>query len=115
MEDNKEFSCHYCNYETNKPSDWLKHCASGKHNRLGQKKSHECDECDYTTKSAWNMKLHNLSQHCSKKERSEQKYYCSDCDVVFFAPLYKEKHMNGIKHKNYVKSKEEQNKINNCD
>jgi hypothetical protein len=108
-----EFYCRYCEYTTDKPSDWLKHVATQKHKRFGEKKTHTCneDDCNYECRTAWNMKLHMLSKHSSKEERTKQKYYCSDCDTVFFSHLYMDTHMKGIKHKNYVDAVEELNKI----
>ena len=110
---NKKFECECCKYDTNKPSDWLKHCKSQKHKRMGQHKTHSCPDCVYTCKTAWNMKLHMLTQHSTKETRSNQKYYCSDCDVVFFSSQYYEKHMTGIRHKNFVNALAELQKINN--
>jgi hypothetical protein len=57
------------------------------------------------------MKLHFLSNHSTKEERSKEKYYCSDCDMVFFSPSYMNAHMEGIKHKNYVEAINELNKV----
>ena len=111
MEQVKNFICHNCNYETNRPCDWLRHCDSEKHKRQGRKKKHTCEECDYETTSAWNMKAHNLSQHATKEERAKQKYYCGVCDTVFFSPLYLQNHVNGSRHANYVKAVAELNKL----
>lgn len=107
----QKFSCKYCNYNTDKPSDWLKHCKSQKHKRMGKSKTHKCPDCDYICKTAWNMKLHILSQHSTKEARSNQKYYCADCDLVFFSANYYERHITGIRHKNFVNAILEQEKI----
>jgi len=112
MEPKKEiFRCDCCNYETNMTSFWLRHCETAKHKRNGQKKQHICEVCDYETTGIWNLKAHMLSQHSTPEERSKQKYYCKDCDQVFFSPVYYEKHMAGIKHANYVKAIEELKKV----
>lgn len=102
MEEKPKFNCDSCNYFTKHPSEWLKHISSKKHERNGKPKTHICDICQYETKTHWNLKMHNLSVHATKDERSSQKYYCNDCDQVFFSYVYYHKHMNGIKHKNYV-------------
>jgi len=41
--------------------------------------------------------------HSTKEERSKSKYYCNDCDQVFFLPLFYDSHMKGRKHINQVK------------
>lgn len=107
----EKFNCKYCNYHTSKPSDWLKHCKSQKHKRKGEEKTHKCPDCEYVCKTSWNMKLHITSQHSTKETRSDQKYYCADCDLVFFSDSYYQKHITGIKHKNFVNAILEQNKI----
>ena len=106
------FSCECCNFTTNKPSYWLKHTQSQKHQRYGEKKIHNCKFCEYSTRTSWNMKAHILSQHATKEERLKQKYYCNDCDRVFFSSLYMINHMNGKRHNNYIKALEELNKTN---
>lgn len=107
----EKFNCKYCNYHTSKPSDWLKHCKSQKHKRKGEEKTHKCPDCKYVCKTSWNMKLHMISQHSTKETRADQKYYCADCDLVFFSDNYYQKHIAGIKHKNFVNAILEQNKI----
>jgi hypothetical protein len=98
----KKYNCEYCKFSCNTPSEWIKHIESKKHLRKGEKVIHICSVCDYKTNSMWNFKLHKLSQHSSKEERSKSKYYCNVCDLVFFSPLYMNKHMNGIRHKNLL-------------
>lgn len=107
----KEFHCECCNFTTKKPSDWNRHTNSDKHARNGQKKIHKCTDCEHTTHSAWNMKMHKLSKHSTKQEREKQKYYCSICDVVFMSPLFLKSHLGGIHHKNYAKAIESLNKL----
>ena len=98
----KIFVCNLCSYKTKKPSDWIKHVGSDKHKRYGEKKTKKCEECDIEFFSHWNLKHHILVTHSTKEERSKQKYYCSDCDQVFFCSQYMNKHMNGKRHKNFV-------------
>lgn len=100
MEKQYKYFCEYCVLQTNAPSLWLKHLSSQKHLRNGKPKTHKCEECDYECKSLWNLKMHKLSQHLSKEERSKNKYYCDICDQVFFSPIFQKTHFNGIKHKN---------------
>jgi hypothetical protein len=106
MEQDKKYYCHYCNFETNKPYSWIRHCESAKHLRHGAKKIHKCAECDFESIGTWNLKIHVLSQHSSKEERAEYKYYCDACDVIFISKLYYDKHMHGKKHENRVKANE---------
>ena len=114
MEPDNKFICDNCKYETNRASNWLRHCESAKHQRNGAKKQHICEECGYETTGNWNLKVHILSQHATVEERAKQKYYCSDCDQVFFSPVYYESHMAGIKHATYVKALEELKKVKNA-
>ena len=102
MEGKKTFNCELCNYTTIKPSDWIKHINSGKHQRNGNKKTKKCDICDIEFVCHWNYKNHNLVVHETKEERAKQKYYCSDCDQVFFCSQYMKKHLEGKRHKNYI-------------
>lgn len=44
--------------------------------------------------------------HNTKEERSKSKYYCNECDTVFFSLIYYNKHMTGIKHSNQLKVNE---------
>ncbi len=115
MEKQYKYFCECCILKTDAPSLWLKHLSSQKHLRNGKPKTHKCDECDYECKSLWNLKIHKLSQHLSKEERSKSKYYCDICDKVFFSPLYQEKHMKGIRHKNLVLLTEYNNKLNSVE
>ena len=75
---------------------------SAKHQRNGNKKQKKCDICDIDFVSHWNYKNHYLVVHDTKEERAKQKYYCIDCDQVFFCSQYMKKHMEGKKHENYV-------------
>jgi hypothetical protein len=98
----KIFNCDYCKYSTIKPSDWLKHIESMKHARNGEKKPLECSICDYIGLTHWNLRMHKLAIHSTKEERQKSKYYCNDCDQVFFCPLYFNKHNSSKKHQNMV-------------
>jgi hypothetical protein len=102
--DNKiyKYNCECCKLNTNCTSVWLRHLESAKHKRQGDPKFHKCELCKFQTKTSWNFKLHKLSQHSTKEERSKSKYNCEICDVVFFSPLYYNSHMKGSKHKNLV-------------
>jgi len=102
MENKKRFNCELCNYNTHKPSDWIKHIESEKHKRDGNRKPRICNICTMEFFSHWNLKYHNLANHSTIEERRQQKYYCCDCDQSFFCSLYMQKHMEGIRHKNLV-------------
>lgn len=107
----KKFFCYLCNYNTNSPSDWLKHIKSKKHERSGKLKSTKCTLCDYESTSHWNIKQHALTKHSTQEEREKTKYYCNLCDVVFFCNAYKKKHDEGVKHKNMVLCMQYQNEL----
>ena len=98
----KKFNCPLCNYGTNKPSDWIKHINSEKHERNGKKKPILCDICNHESLTHWNYKMHKITNHSTKEERMEQKYYCIECDQVFFCSQYKKTHDNSTKHKNLI-------------
>jgi hypothetical protein len=112
---NKKYVCENCKYATNASTDFLKHCKSALHLRNGEKKpkkKHYCEHCDYESENLWCIKNHNLTTHSTKEEREKHKYYCSVCDVVFFSPLYLDRHLNGKKHKNCIAIQMEMEKIN---
>ena len=102
MEHNKKFICYDCKYETDRPSEWIKHTRTQKHIRRGEKKITICDICNYEASSHWNIKLHKITQHSTKEEREKQKYYCQICDSVYLCKLYMEKHLEGKKHNNMI-------------
>ena len=101
MEESK-FKCIKCNYNTSCASDWIKHVDTAKHKRNGQKLPKNCSECDYIGLNHWNLKMHLVINHYTKEQRTLEKYYCYDCDQVFFCSEYMKKHMNGKKHSNMV-------------
>ena len=111
--ENTKYSCNNCNYNTNYPSEWLKHLETQKHQRNGEKKSTKCDLCDYESTSHWNIKIHKLSQHATIEEKKEHKYYCIECDQIFFCKNFHDKHILSTKHLNIVKIKEIENRNNN--
>lgn len=106
MEDKKKYYCKFCNYSTDHACDWIKHSETDKHQRNGKKKIHKCNECEYESNSKWNMNIHLLSSHSTQEERKKSKFYCKDCDQVFFCKLYLDKHNSGKKHKNVIKANE---------
>jgi hypothetical protein len=107
MTDKKEeIYCKLCNYKTIKTSDWLKHLNSQKHLRNGEKKTTKCDCCEYESTTHWNIKAHKLKIHSTKEIRSQQKYYCDLCDIVFFCKTYMDKHNAGKVHQNKIKIQE---------
>jgi hypothetical protein len=108
----KKWHCDLCKYGTNKPSDWIKHNNSKKHERNGSKKPVYCNLCDLKSLTHWNHKMHILLKHSTKEERMKQTYYCLDCDSLSFCSTYHSKHINGIKHKNIVMCNKIQNELN---
>jgi hypothetical protein len=102
----KKFYCETCKYGCDNNSTYKKHIASQVHARGGQKKIYKCDACDYQTEtSQWNRKMHFLAMHATKEVRAQQKYYCSECDQVFFSPLYFTSHNKNITHLTNVAKK----------
>lgn len=95
----KTYECINCKYSTKKLSEWNRHCTFKKHLAGGRQTKFECDECDHEGSNAWNLKVHKINNHSTKEERAQQKHYCADCDMVFFGPLEKIKHMEKKKHK----------------
>ena len=79
-------------------SEWKKHIETEKHKRNGTKKTTLCDVCDYVSNSHWNLMMHILTQHSTKEQRMNHKYYCKYCDQVFFCNKYLTEHNNGKKH-----------------
>lgn len=108
----KELFCKSCNYSTTKNSQWLKHLETEKHKRNGQKKIKKCDQCDYEAASHWNMKAHQIQVHATPEERSQQKFYCELCDVVFFCKAYQDKHNAGRNHNVKVRVQESLKNLN---
>lgn len=97
-------TCEPCNYTATRPSEWFIHIESEKHKRNGQAKTTVCDICNIIFKTHWIQKMHKLKIHATEEERAKMKYYCKECDLVFFSKLYLDKHINGKIHKNLVKA-----------
>jgi len=108
----KKFNCDICNYHSSKPYDWINHCNTAKHKNKGAKKPRNCTLCDYSGLTHWNLKMHLLSVHSTKEEREQSKYYCKDCEQVFFCSAYMKSHNNGIHHKNMVLANQLSSQIN---
>ena len=105
--EHKKFYCQSCKYGCDNNSTYNKHLKSQVHARGGQKKVYKCEFCEYETKiSLWNCKMHVIAKHSTKEVRTQQKYYCSICDVVFFSPLYLTNHNKNISHLTNVAKKQ---------
>ena len=105
--EHKKFYCQSCKYGCDNNSTYNKHLKSQVHARGGQKKVYKCEFCDYTTKiSIWNCKMHTIAMHSSKEVRSQQKYYCSICDSIFFSPIYLNNHNKSTSHLTNVAKKQ---------
>lgn len=102
----KIYNCEKCKYNTTSPSSWIKHIESMKHARNGEKKPITCSVCDYVGYTHWNLRMHILIKHSTIEERRKNKYYCHDCDQIFFCPLYLKKHEESMKHKNIILAQE---------
>ena len=95
--------CEKCNFQSKGPAQWLNHIESAKHKRDGEKKQKICTLCNKSFSNHFTYKIHNLSIHATKEERSTYKYYCDKCDYVFISKLYYIQHCKGITHKNRIK------------
>jgi hypothetical protein len=105
-----KYSCDLCNFNTLYISEWNKHINTDKHKRDGTKKQTKCSICNYISNTHWNLKMHILTQHSTKEQRIEQKYYCTYCDQVFFCSQYLKTHINGKKHLSIISAIENYNK-----
>ena len=85
-----------CDFIATRPCEWFIHIKSRKHSRNGQAKL--CEICNVEFKTHWIQKMHKLKFYASIEERSKMKYYCKECDLVFFSQLYIDKHTNGKIH-----------------
>jgi len=94
----QKYYCQCCDIYVIRPAEWKRHILTNKHKRMGEKSNTKCEICDKNYSSHFLYKIHYLSQHCTKEERSKTKYYCSDCDLVFISKLYLEKHLEGKRH-----------------
>lgn len=109
--------CKKCNYKTDRNFDWLKHIASKKHLRDGNKKPakiYKCDVCDHESCSHWNIKVHKLQMHATKEERAKCKYYCEVCDLTFFCSQYKKSHDTGKRHLTKLEVKKSLDELNSA-
>jgi hypothetical protein len=102
MVDTKKYNCNYCKFYTNNPTEWIIHMKSKKHERLGNPKSYNCPKCTYKALNNWNLTMHTFTNHATKEERAQYKYYCPDCDKVFFCNKYYNTHMETALHKNRI-------------
>ena len=110
MSDNKEKNikellfCQNCNFQATRPAEWLIHIDTEKHKRGGIKKIKDCTICNMTFTNHFAYKIHTLSQHATKEERSQYKYYCNVCDKVYISELYLLQHNKGKQHSNMIKT-----------
>lgn len=102
MSNNNLLFCSCCNYKANFQSEFNKHLKSQKHARKGKPKEINCDVCDYTATTNWNLKIHKVIKHYTLEQKKELKYYCHLCDSVVFSKLYYDNHINSTFHKNNI-------------
>ena len=107
-----KLNCVCCNYNTTKPSDWLKHIETAKHKRKGQKKITICPDCNEQYTNSYVLKIHKLMVHAPLEEKLNHKYYCKTCDIIFLSELYYLQHNKGKKHTNMIKAIESLNELN---
>jgi hypothetical protein len=109
---NSDLYCKLCDYSARSVSDWYIHISSNKHKRDGKKVSTECTMCSITFSNHWLVKKHYINHHATKEVRNKQKYYCSLCDIVFFAKKYHDNHFKGNRHKNHINIEESIKQVN---
>lgn len=111
--DDYKFTCEMCKFKCKYNSGWLDHVSSKKHQQQGTQTVYKCNitNCNYESPSHWNLKIHKMNNHSTKEERASSKYYCNDCDQVFFSPIYFERHNIGKRHLNQVKVNQLNNKL----
>lgn len=97
QETKQNFYCDTCKYGSPSKSDFTKHLKSKKHEHGGLKEK-VCQICQQECFNHWDLKQHHIIKHLTLKEKLQQKYYCSKCDVVYLSKLYLEKHNNSVKH-----------------
>jgi hypothetical protein len=94
----KKFFCECCQFNCIRPAEWFRHIESEKHKRMGEKKTTICTICNKELSNHFTLKIHILSAHSTKEDRSQHKYYCDICDLVFVSKLYLDKHISGKRH-----------------
>lgn len=99
--------CEICNFQAVRPAEFIKHVATNKHQRNGEKlkeKIFRCDDCDKVLVNNFTYKIHMIQIHGTLEAKLKQKYYCQSCDTVFISKLYMDKHNSGKKHNNILRS-----------
>ena len=71
---------------------------------MDEKLKIKCENCNYTAKTNWNVKLHYLTNHSTIEERKTYKYYCEICDVVLLCEKYYVAHCESKKHKQLLEA-----------
>ncbi len=109
MEPKKKLNlfCQICNFQANRPAEFIRHVDSNKHKRNGVKikdTTFKCSECDKILVNHFSYKIHKIQMHGTIEEKRKQRYYCEQCDIVFISKLYMESHLAGKKHNNILKS-----------
>ena len=104
--------CEKCNFTATRPAEWLRHVESKKHLRNGKKLDKICTICNKTIQNHFALKIHMLSVHATPEERSNHKYYCKYCDVIFLSKLYMDNHLKGKLHINKAKAIDSFNSLN---
>lgn len=69
MEIKSKFNCDLCNYACTYKSEFNKHLKSAKHKRGGAPVNHDCNLCNYSSNSPWNLKMHIVNIHMTKEEK----------------------------------------------
>ena len=99
-----QHTCEKCNFTAHRPAEWLIHIETNKHKQDGKPKSRICELCNITFANHWIQKMHMLKLHASQEDRAKSQYYCQVCDLIFFSPLFLDKHINGKIHLNLVRA-----------
>ena len=113
MNDLDTFVCNKCNYSTNKPSFWIKHTSTKKHqkkvllpeNTLPVKKEYYCECCKITVYHLTNWNIHiNSFKH--KREGKPKSIECIICDQKFINHITQKHHMLSAHSTKEERSKE---------
>ena len=107
------FLCNKCNYSTNKPSLWIKHTSTKKHekkileteNTLPFKKEFYCECCKITVYHKTNWDIH-INSYKHKREGKPKSVECTICNQKFINHITQKHHMLSAHSTKEERSKE---------
>ena len=113
INDLETFVCNKCNFSTNKPSLWIKHTSTKKHeNKISEpentapvKKEFYCECCKIKVFHKTNWEIHiNSNKH--KREGKPKSIECTLCDKKFINHITQKHHMLSAHSTKEERSKE---------